>query len=139
MKPLELTDAQIDAVTLATWPTISPAVMESYLTAYRVYARAIEAASIRAVEATIAAPAMPPLDPVVGDLLPPMGSKVLIHLARQDQWVEHTVVGYYVWGGLLDPYAHRVYVRVMDSDGYPNARMLCDVRPVKTDLLGGRK
>jgi hypothetical protein len=34
------------------------------------------------------------LEPVEGDLLPPLGSKVLIHLARQDAWVEHAVTGY---------------------------------------------
>lgn len=69
------------------------------------------------------------LGPVVGDKLPPVGSKVLIHLARQDEWIEHTVTGYYVWGDLGgNPYLHRVFVRVMDSEGYDNARLLKDVR-----------
>jgi hypothetical protein len=73
-----------------------------------------------------------PLDPVHGDLLPPMGSKVLIHLARQDAWVEHTVVGYYVHGAHAGgTHLHRVFVRVKDSEGYSNARMLCDIRPVE--------
>ncbi|MFC5548163.1 hypothetical protein [Massilia aerilata] len=70
------------------------------------------------------------LDPVEGDKLPPVGSKVLIHLARQDAWVEHTVTGYYAWGDLGgNPHLHRVFVRVKDADGYDNARLLSDARP----------
>ncbi|WP_367239104.1 hypothetical protein AB1H94_17740 [Pseudomonas fulva] len=72
-----------------------------------------------------------PLPPVDGDLLPSVGSKVLIHLGREDEWVEHTVVGYYVWENLRpDPSVHRVCVRVRDADGYLNARGLGDIRPV---------
>lgn len=79
-----------------------------------------------------------PLEPVSGDLLPPMGSTVLIHLASQDAWVEHTVVGYYVWpaqphqikGDVENSNAHRVFVRVRDAEGYLNARLLRDVKPV---------
>lgn len=72
-----------------------------------------------------------PLPPVNGDLLPPIGSKVLIRLAREDEWVEHTVVGYYAWDNLRpDPSVHRVCVRVRDADGYLNARGLGDIRPV---------
>jgi len=60
---------------------------------------------------------------------PAFESKALIHLASVDQWVEHTVVGYYVWADLKgDPRLHRVFVRVVNTDGYENARMLCDVR-----------
>lgn len=72
-----------------------------------------------------------PLRPVNGDLLPPVGSKVLIHLASQDQWVAHTVVGYYVFGAFDSDRLHRVFVRVQDSDGILNARMLCDVRAIE--------
>jgi hypothetical protein len=72
----------------------------------------------------------PPLEPVDGDLLPPIGSRVRIHLNSQDAWVEHTVVGYYVWGAKIQ-FHHRVFVRVVDDQGYLNARLLCDVRPVK--------
>ena len=72
-----------------------------------------------------------PLPPVESDLLPAIGSKVLIHLAREDKWVEHTVVGYYAWDNLRpDPSLHRVFVRVRDDQGYLNARMLGDIRPV---------
>lgn len=83
------------------------------------------------------------LEPVEGDLLPPVGSKVLIHLGRQDEWVEHTVAGYYVWPahpfqikeGQKD--AHRVFVRVVDAKGYDNARLLSEVRPAATGEKGG--
>lgn len=64
------------------------------------------------------------------DLLPPVGAKVHIHLASSDLWVERTVVGYYVWralDGLTDSY-HRVFVRVVDDEGVPNARLLKDIR-----------
>jgi hypothetical protein len=72
-----------------------------------------------------------PLEPVHGDVLPPIGSKVLIHLASCDEWIEHTVAGYYAWGDLDgDEYLHLVFVRVRDSAGYLNARLLKDVRPV---------
>lgn len=71
------------------------------------------------------------LEPVYGDVLPQVGDKVLIHLGRSDRWVEHTVVGCYVWKGLGgDDSLHRVFVRVRSADGYLNARMLKDVRPL---------
>jgi hypothetical protein len=74
---------------------------------------------------------MIPLPPVEGDLLPPVGSKVLIHLNSLSKWVEHEVVGYYVWGNLGDEEnLHRVFVRVVDADGILNARLLSDVIPV---------
>ncbi|MCE0955126.1 hypothetical protein QVM32_08140 [Pseudomonas asiatica] len=90
-------------------------------------------ALIDAIDGALSDSAAPiaPLPPVVGDLLPPVGSKVLIHLAREDEWVEHTVVGYYAWENLRpDPSVHRVCVRVRDADGYLNARGLGDIRPV---------
>lgn len=74
-----------------------------------------------------------PLPPVEGDILPAVGSKVLIHLASQDAWVEHTVVGYYVWPNHgLAPRVFRVFVRVRDADGYLNARSLEDIRHPET-------
>ena len=70
-----------------------------------------------------------PLPAVEGDILPAVGSKVLIHLASQDAWVEHTVVGYYVWPNHgLAPRVFRVFVRVRDADGLLNARSLEDIR-----------
>jgi len=70
------------------------------------------------------------VEPVHGGMLPPINSRVLIHLASQDAWVPHTVIGYYAWadhGG--DKRLHRVFVRVRDAGGYENSRLLCDVRP----------
>ena len=73
------------------------------------------------------------LPPVEGDILPAVGSKVLIHLASQDAWVEHTVAGYYVWPNHgLAPRVFRVFVRVRDADGYLNARSLEDIRYPET-------
>lgn len=73
--------------------------------------------------------AEPDLEPVHGDVLPSVGAKVLIHLASQDAWLPHVVVGYYVWPSLDgNPARQRVFVRVRDSSGCLNARMLCDVR-----------
>ncbi|ENZ1687438.1 hypothetical protein ACGHBB_000509 [Pseudomonas aeruginosa] len=72
---------------------------------------------------------VPELEPVDGDVLPKIGSTVLIHLARQDEWVEHTVVGYYAWADLGgNDRLHRLFVRVRDRDGYLNVRLLKDVR-----------
>ncbi|WP_137917199.1 hypothetical protein [Hydrogenophaga sp. 2FB] len=70
-------------------------------------------------------------DPIEGDRLPAIGSRVLIHLASQDEWVEHTVTGFYVWGPLagVSPAYSRVFVTVISDDGYPNSRLLADVRP----------
>ncbi len=69
------------------------------------------------------------MEPVDGDLLPPLFSHVLIHLGRTDSWVKHKVVGYYVWPDLGgSEHTHRVFVRVMDKDGYLNSRCLNEVR-----------
>lgn len=70
------------------------------------------------------------LDGVDGDILPPVGSSVVIHLASSDKLVDHTVVGYYAWGplsGVSDSYS-RVFVRVVDGQGILNARLLKDVK-----------
>lgn len=69
------------------------------------------------------------IDRVDGDRLPALGTKVKIHLARADAWVEHTVVGYYVWPAQTGS-GWRVFVRVRDAAGYLNARNLEDVRSV---------
>ena len=84
-----------------------------------------------------AAREVPTLEPVAGDQLPPVGSKVDIHLGRSDAWVEHTVAGYYVWGDLGGNQSlSRVFVRVRDDSGYLNARLLKDVRPIVASVLG---
>lgn len=65
---------------------------------------------------------------IEGDQLPPLGAQVDIHLASCDKWVTHTVTGYYVWGSHEKlKHLHRVFVRVEDENGTPNARMLCDI------------
>ena len=69
------------------------------------------------------------LPPVVGDVLPPIGSKVGIRLGGSDDWVEHTVAGYYAWPDLDGSgWLHRVFVRVKDANGFLNSRLLKDVR-----------
>lgn len=79
-------------------------------------------------------PAPEALSAVDGDLLPAIGEKVLIHLNSSDSWVEHRVVGYYVRGDLgRNTGFHRVFVRVVDSNGYLNARLLQDVRRIGAD------
>lgn len=92
------------------------------------------------VPATTPAEQPESLEPVTGDVLPAIGSKVLIHLARQDEWVEHTVVGYYAWPALScqvvegeQSSLHRVFVRVVDSNGYDNARLLSECRATATN------
>ena len=68
------------------------------------------------------------LEPVEGDILPPLGSQVYIELASSNRRQRVTVVGYYVWPGLKDQGAHaRVFVRVKDEHGTPNARLLQDI------------
>ena len=62
--------------------------------------------------------------------LPPMGSRVLFHLASQEAWAEFVVTGYYAWGDHGgDPVLHRVFVYGIDAQGFSNSRMLKDVRP----------
>lgn len=69
------------------------------------------------------------LEPVEGDLLPAIGDTVLIHLSRPEGWFPHRVVGYYVWGNLRgSKHLYRVFVRVVDAKGYPNARPLDAIR-----------
>lgn len=68
------------------------------------------------------------LDEVHGDILPKVGSDVFIHLARADQWVRHTVAGYYVYRSHKENSGHRVFVRVVDDRGYDNSRLLDDIR-----------
>lgn len=80
------------------------------------------------------------LAPVDGDLLPAVGSKVFIHLARSDSWAEHMVVGYYAWDNHgLDKNVHRIFVRVRDSQGYLNARLLNDIRLASPGCADGEQ
>ncbi|MEJ8837796.1 hypothetical protein [Ramlibacter sp. AN1133] len=77
------------------------------------------------------ASASTPLEPVVGDVLPPVNSRVWAHYARPNEWREQTVVGYYVWPDLSgSSRVHRVFLRLRDDEGWPSARMLLDVQRV---------
>jgi len=70
------------------------------------------------------------LEPVHGDVLPPIGSRVLIELGSSG-WHEQTVTGYYAWPSHgSDKNLHRVFVRVVDGHATQNARLLADVRLV---------
>lgn len=71
------------------------------------------------------------------DVLPRVGQTVLIHLARQNEWVPHQVVGFYAWPSHGGEYSlSRLFVRVRDANGLLNARLLHDVlRLDKTPFL----
>jgi hypothetical protein len=78
--------------------------------------------------------AVPVLDDVVGDVMPPVGSTVKIHLASTDEWVDTTVIGYYAWGDLDgNESLHRLFVRVQHDSGVENVRLLKDVRRSKLE------
>lgn len=90
-----------------------------------------EAAYAAGHDAATIAGAAPLLAASDGDLLPPLGSLVDIHLASVDAWVPHHVIGYVAWpdhaGG--DPSLVRLFVRVRAKGGTENQRLLSDVRP----------
>lgn len=88
---------------------------------------------MREIRPVFAAPAAlaVKLPDVEGDVLPEVGSTVLIHLASSDTWVPRSVVGHYAWGDLGgNDSLHRIFVRVRDAEGHLNARLLKDVRKV---------
>lgn len=71
----------------------------------------------------------PKLEEVLGDQLPPVGASVGVYLGSSKTPVPHKVVGYYAWGDLKgDSNLHRLFVRVVDSAGYFNSRLLKDVQ-----------
>lgn len=78
-----------------------------------------------------------PLDPVEGDQLPPIGSRVFIRHGRDDDAHACIVTGYYVWGDLKgDKRLHRVFVRmVYEGTQTQNARMLCDCYKTEAEAL----
>lgn len=80
----------------------------------------------------------PALEPVDGDLLPPVGSRVFILHGRDDDAHACIVTGYYVWGS-EHPRLNRVFVRlVYEGTNTPNARMLCDCYATKDNALAAR-
>lgn len=81
--------------------------------------------------------AEPIQEPVYGDVLPPIGSKVYIRHGRDDDAHACIVTGYYAWddhGG--DKRLHRVFVRfVYEGTNCQNSRMLCDTWPTAEAAL----
>lgn len=69
------------------------------------------------------------LEPVVGDVLPPVGSDVLIRHGRDDDEHICTVTGYYAWPDLGgNKSLHRVFVRlVYKGTNTEQSRLLCDI------------
>lgn len=86
---------------------------------------------VRAAYTTPPAAPVAKLEPVEGDKLPPVGSRVFILHGRDDQTHACTVTGYYAWGDLAgDKRLHRVFVRlVYEGTDREQARMLCDCYP----------
>ncbi|QYW06524.1 hypothetical protein uan_112 [Pseudomonas phage UAntarctica] len=85
---------------------------------------------VRRVREKIAAHRQPPNweggPDIMGNLLPPLGSVVSIHLGRSDSWVNHRVTGY--TARLVDGQV-RLCVDVMDAKGYPNQRAINEINP----------
>ena len=84
-----------------------------------------------------AAPKAVPGEPVHGDVLPPVGSRVYIRHGRDNGAHACTVTGYYAWGDLGgDKRLHRVFVRlVYEGTDTQQARMLCDCHPTAEAAL----
>lgn len=80
------------------------------------------------------------LEPVLGDVLPPIGSRVFILHGRDDAAHACTVTGYYAWNDLQrDPHLHRVFVRlVYEGTDVEQARMLKDCYPTAEAALASR-
>lgn len=77
------------------------------------------------------------LDPVEGDVLPPLGARVWIRHGRDDDAHACIVVGYYVWPALSkEKYSHRVFVRlVYEGATTPNARHVSECWSTKEAAL----
>lgn len=80
---------------------------------------------------------VPQLEPVEGDQLPPVGSRIFIRHGRDDDAHACIVTGYYVWGDLKgDKRLHRVFVRmVYEGTQTQNTRMLCDCYKTEAEAL----
>jgi hypothetical protein len=80
------------------------------------------------------------LEPVEGDLMPAIGSRVFILHARDDLAHACTVTGFYVWadlGGSVN--LHRVFVRlVYEGTNTPQARMLSGCWPTEAEALAAK-
>ena len=80
---------------------------------------------------------VPHIDPVHGDCLPPIGSRVFIRHGRDDDAHACIVTGYYAWGDLKgSKRLHRVFVQmVYEGTDRKQARMLCDCYSTAEDAL----
>ena len=108
---------------------------------FRDYTKAIEVArradAWEVWQASRRAQVVPQLEPVEGDQLPPVGSRIFIRHGRDDDAHACIVTGYYVWGDLKgDKRLHRVFVRmVYEGTQTQNARMLCDCYKTEAEAL----
>ena len=77
------------------------------------------------------------LAPVVGDVLPAIGSHVFIRHGRDDDAHACIVTGYYGWGDLGgDRHLTRVFVRlVYEGTEIEQARLLCECYPTAEAAL----
>lgn len=64
--------------------------------------------------------------PILGNILPKIGSTVQIHLSSINEWVEVVVTGYYVLPSIGN--GLRVNVTVIHSSGVENARDLSNIK-----------
>ena len=95
------------------------------------------AAEILPMRDSLAAPKAATGEPVHGDKLPPVGSRVFIRHGRDDDAHACTVTGYYAWSDLGgNKSLHRVFVRlVYEGTDTQQARMLCDCYPTAEAAL----
>lgn len=80
------------------------------------------------------------LEPVYGDLLPPVGSRVYILHGRDKDAHACLVTGYYAWGNLgSDKHLNRVFVRlVYEGTKTTNARLLSECYASEALALAAR-
>lgn len=78
-----------------------------------------------------------PAEPVYGDLLPPVGSRVFIRHGRDNAAHPCRVTGYYAWGDLAgNKNLHRVFVQlVYEGTNTPQSRLLRDCYPTPEAAL----
>lgn len=72
---------------------------------------------------------------VDNDVLPPVNTPVLFHMASSDSWQPFTVTGYYVWKNHDNKPGFRVNVLGIDAQGYKNARSLEEIKDLQGDYL----
>jgi hypothetical protein len=93
--------------------------------------------AITAIKQALAQPAVPNLEPVHGDVLPPMGGRVYIRHGHDDDAHPCTVVGYCAWPDRHgNKSLHRVFVRVVyEGTDTQNTRFLHECWPTAEAAL----